>query len=606
VLSVTIKKLLDRSILLSLLIPGIGLTGCHANAAEQFELTVETAEPLTLSTKTPEQSVEPTKDIEAETEVAEPEPAADEQNVLDQTGTLWYPYLEWSLVNPSYSGDPFDLIATVTFTHQETNQTHQTQMYYDGNDTWKFRFTATRTGIWTFTTTSNDSDLNGHGGTITIDPNPNPNAKGFLLPAGNKFARQIGNNGELEAFLFNLYQDNLAFPADFWDWQNDVSLDYIRTYPAEAWATEYLQKARDHGSDVLFIALANQWLQAGALRYNQHDSEHPDLLTFEMLERVITTAHEQGGHLHIWAWGDEQRQWTPIGLPGGINGEVDRRLQRYIAARLGPLPGWSMSYGFDLHEWVSSSQVETWGTYMYLHLGWPILLAARTEASFFSPDNLNVFSIDARPSVNFYDMAIMNLEFASGRPVLFERRFYYGRDDVWTMEATRRAMWQFTIAGGVGSLWGLHHTLGAGPYPNSNQMSTHRQFWQGRFLLDMAPANELTDGYALKVHSNSCYVFYKEDAASIHLNLSNMVGSQPAVAIDTKQAYAEIDLGTLSPVNQTWNAPYQSDWVIAVGDFNNRSATTFDVHSEQLNQANDLDIYMPLIAVSVSEATCRY
>ncbi|RMF64766.1 MAG: hypothetical protein D6746_01240, partial [Bacteroidetes bacterium] len=36
---------------------------------------------------------------------------------LDRTGTLWSPYLEWSVENPTYSGNPFDLVATVTFTH---------------------------------------------------------------------------------------------------------------------------------------------------------------------------------------------------------------------------------------------------------------------------------------------------------------------------------------------------------------------------------------------------------------------------------------------------------------------------------------------------------
>jgi len=44
----------------------------------------------------------------------------------------------------------------------------------------------------------------------------------------------------------------------------------------------------------------------------------------------------------LWAWGDEQRRMTP--KRWGINGKVDRRLQRYICARLGPLPGWSIAF----------------------------------------------------------------------------------------------------------------------------------------------------------------------------------------------------------------------------------------------------------------------
>ncbi|MFQ5676055.1 MAG: hypothetical protein ACE5G1_09180, partial [bacterium] len=44
-------------------------------------------------------------------------------------------------------------------------------------------------------------------------------------------------------------------------------------------------------------------------------------------------------------------------------------------------------------------------------------------------------------------------------------------------------------------------------------------------------------------------------------------GSHSAVAVDTKLTYAELDLGRLDPIDQVWNAPYKSDWAIAVGNF---------------------------------------
>ena len=52
-----------------------------------------------------------------------------------------------------------------------------------------------------------------------------------------------------------------------------------------------------------------------------------------------------------------------------------------------------------------------------------------------------------------------------------------------------------------------------------------------------------------------------------HYTLSGMASAQPAVAVDTKLSYAEIDLGTLSTTDQTWTASYVSDWAIAIGDF---------------------------------------
>ena len=65
------------------------------------------------------------------------------------------------------------------------------------------------------------------------------------------------------------------------------------------------------------------------------DWPRPDLRTFDALELLIRKTNAAGGIVHIWAWGDESRRQTPIRL-GGKNGPADRRLQRYIAARLGP------------------------------------------------------------------------------------------------------------------------------------------------------------------------------------------------------------------------------------------------------------------------------
>jgi hypothetical protein len=53
----------------------------------------------------------------------------------------------------------------------------------------------------------------------------------------------------------------------------------------------------------------------------------------------------------------------------------------------------------------------------------------------------------------------------------------------------------------------------------------------------------------------------------VRLNLSGTAGPQPAVAVDAKQPYREIAIGPLSHQDQTWHAPYASDWAIAVGDF---------------------------------------
>jgi len=486
---------------------------------------------------------------------------ANTQN-LDQNGTLWAPYLEWTLTNPTYSGNPFDLVATATFVHPTSNETRKTPMFYAGNNAWRFRFTATRTGTWTVTTSSTDPELNGHQGTITITPNPDPEIKGFITTFGNKFARQIGENGELEAYLYNVYQDNESYPADF------VDISYIQNYPPDKWVREYLAMAREHGANTLFIAPAHQWLELGTLSVDDHDKVDPDLTTFAIIEQVITAAHREGGHVQLWMWGDNavSRRWTPIGLPGGINGEVDQRLQRYIAARLGPLPGWTMGYGFDLEEWVSEEELATWAGFLHGQFGWQHLLWARNRQN----SELDVVSYNAilgNDGPESYADVVAKLNSDPDRPHLEEERFYHQRYGKYDMETTRRHFWWYAMAGGMGGHWGYHPRYSNERYPNPEQLAAHRQFWDGRFLLDMAPANTLSDGYVLKDAANMHYVFYKEDTDSVRMDLSGMDGSRPAVAIDTKKAYAEIDLGLRSAGDQTWEAPYASDWAIAVGTF---------------------------------------
>lgn len=120
---------------------------------------------------------------------------------LDRVGTLWAPYVEWSLENTTFDGNPFDVTATATFVHEESGEKRTTGIFYDGGTAWKFRFSGTRTGTWSFTTSSPDEDLDGKKGKVVVGPNPSPNVTGFITNQGNKWARPTGQAGELKAFV---------------------------------------------------------------------------------------------------------------------------------------------------------------------------------------------------------------------------------------------------------------------------------------------------------------------------------------------------------------------------------------------------------------------
>jgi len=465
-----------------------------------------------------------------------------------RAATLWAPFLEWSVTNPSHSGNPFDTLATVVFTHADSGATHTTEMFFDGGTTWKFRFTATRTGRWTFATSSDDPNLHGHIGSIEVEPNFAPAIRGFLTASGSKYAIQSGNHGEIEGFVLDIYMNNV---------EHNLRTRLLHGDPdpnpdIDAEIDALLVDSRDHGFETAFFSIMQPELWTLGT--------DPRLRTFEILERAIIMAHERGMRLHLWMWGDDARGWAP---PGGINSSTDRRLQRYLAARLGPLPGWSLGYGFDLDEWTSEGQMQPWAEYLHSHMGWQHLLWARGRKN----SELDVRSLSGY-DVRSYVQIVESLDANPGRPSLFEERHSYLRNAELNMEGSRRFVWRQTIAGGFGGFWGFF-TNSTHPYPNPEQLKTHGTFWHGgrRFLLDMERANELSNGYVLADSANRHFVVYLENASVIEIDLTQAPGPLRAVAVDTTAEYTEIEFGTLSPTLQTLALPYASDWVLAIGEF---------------------------------------
>ncbi|MGD8237668.1 MAG: DUF5060 domain-containing protein [Armatimonadota bacterium] len=479
---------------------------------------------------------------------------------------------EWRLTNPSYPGNPFDLIAKATFIHKGTDRRHVTEMFYVGDKGWSFRFTGTATGQWSFTTSSDDPDLDGHAGEVSVLPNDDPTIKGFLTHRGSRYAIRTGNDGRLEGYLFNVYMN-----------QQDFAMQHRQDKPGPIEDRErvddYFSDARETGFDVVFYFLTHHVFRLGAVQAHEHDSVNPDLRTFANLDYIVRYSHQRGGRVHFWCWGDAARRQTPARLPGGINGPVDRRLQRYIAARLGPLPGWSMGYGYDLHEWTTAEQVRAWADYLHGHMGWQHLLSARGQV-LDGPGNISSYDgfgrdvplHTTRHGPADYGEIAEDLEGDTARPHLYEERHTYQRDGFdLDMDGSRRLIWRLAMAGGMGGFFGYYsqwfNRWGPfkGKYPNPEQFRTHRAFWRGRFLLDMERRNDLTDGHCLASPGSEHYVFYREQASSIWMDLSSALRPLPAVAIDTRAEYEKIALGALQATPQTWNAPRESDWAVAVG-----------------------------------------
>jgi hypothetical protein len=461
---------------------------------------------------------------------------------------LWEP-VTWTFRNPSYSGNPFDLVAKAAFTHAPSGQKIQTEFFYDDGNTWKLRFTGTHTGLWRFVTESSDPELNGLKDKLEV--RSNPGVPGFITKYGSKWGRL----GIDQAFVpqYVMYCDPLTFYRN----PNRIDADIRRFFV-------------EHGFNGFHIAVVCRWFDLDKLRSNEiaSASPNPDPRTFEALELLIRKVHSAEGVVHIWAWGDEQRRMTP--KKWGINGEVDRRLQRYICARLGPLPGWSMGYGFDLQEWVKENDLHNWHEYMHRHLGWFHFLGGR------APDLTRIYGgLDYssyqqhRPD---YDIYVKAIDQYPDKPTLLEDRFrvrknVYPKKD-YDFDMTRRGLWRSTMAGGAANIWGnLLNPRPDGmshPYPNKGQILTWSRFWKNRFRKELVRDNSLTDGVCLKI-PGKLLVFYKENADSIQMDLSELQRTIQPIAVDTCCNYKEIKIaGLKAKPNQIFKAPRRSDWAVTV------------------------------------------
>jgi len=471
---------------------------------------------------------------------------------------------EWTLANSSFGGNPYDLQANVTFVHNNSGETRSTPMFYAGGNQWKFRFTATRTGSWRFSTVSADPELNGFSGSVSV--NGNSPYKGFVQANGSNWTRSA--TGEAFVPQYVMY----AGPQYFGTNAGLINADINR----------YL--ANGQGFTGFHIPVYCRWFDINQPRCANVANSNPDPATFNALEAMITRVYAAGGTVHLWAWGDTGRQQNPTQLnrEGGVNGPADLRLQRYIAARLGPLPGWTMGYGYDLFEWVGGGEISFWRNNMHNLMGWPHLLGARGSTnSFAQPSEAADYASyeTHRPSYATYRLSASQ---RPNKPAFSEDRFRYRGDSQrakdYQFGEMRRGMWHSAIAGGIANIWGNLTSSGnrydsginegdrpSAAFPNADELRTYRAFVDRYFELGLRNCDGEADAACQRRANGTSRNLYKEDTNSINVDLSGASGSRQVIAVDTRRAWAPLDLGSIAAGNVQISLPYVSDWAVNVG-----------------------------------------
>ena len=507
-----------------------------------------------------------------------------------RTVTRWAPVAEWAFP-AEVAGNPFDAEATAVFTHAGTGATHAATLFFDpdpggGGGSYKFRFTGTEPGEWTFETAGHPA-LAGRTGAVTVTDRP---ATGGPDPAGRGFLTHFGpqwgwsGTGEAVAPQFVMGKPPRAYLTD----GGAVRHDRIERDVAEF--------VVGHGFTGFHVPCDGDWF----------DGENPDPRVYRALEALVTAVHDRGGACHLWLWGSgssEDGGRGPVGRAGGFLSEKDRRNLRYLAARLGPLPGWSLGYGFDTENgWASPEQLDAWKAYVEARAGWDHMLGARVGS-----DEKGLFALDPRPPRPPSDAghrAPVADEFVfwhggdytgyTGYRPLFPRyaavvlhrpekpsfeedRFRLRNSEQWsykdyTADLTVRGLWHAALAGGVANVWGNllpdDDRGGSRPYPPEvkARIKSHARFWERRFLRGMRGAY-VGPELRLAVPDGSRAVVYREDTDRVRFEVP---GRGPVVAVDARRPYEEIVLTDLAPGPDgaaTWRAPRVSDWAVAVGDF---------------------------------------
>lgn len=485
--------------------------------------------------------------------------ARETDNPMDRTVLQWSDLAEWSLTHEGWSGNPYDLAATARFEHEASGQVITTGMYHVPPDAWHFRFTGTKPGRWRFVTASTTAALDGHEGVVEVTANPQ--GVGFIVAAGRRWARQHGVDGGLRPFVPQAVM--YGSPRDWAGRDAAIDADLARFFDG-------------HGFNALHVHVFCAWFDLDTDRSDAiaEADPNPDPRTFEALEMLIRKAHAAGGAVHIWMWGDESRRETPVRW--GVNGPADLRLQRYLAARLGPLPGWTMGYGYDLWEWVDGPQLEAWHRHMHEHLGWPRLLGARWQKNRLTQatEAMDYASYEQhRPD---YAMYVRTLE-QRDKPAFSEDRFrvrdareHRGKD--YTPQMTRRGLWHAMMAGGVANIWGYlldesQPPGRSGDYPNAAELLTCSRFFAGRFALDMAAQRGPGDAMVLRDAAGERMLVYVEQAAGVRVEIPPAAAGSPIIAVDACAPYREIRLGAATAGRWRWQAPHVSDWAVAIGRF---------------------------------------
>lgn len=400
--------------------------------------------------------------------------------------------------------------AKVTLQHT-SGETHYSTVF--ALDTGNFvRFTPSQRGLW--------SSDDGHN--LLINQDRQHYAKGFVVNLAGRWGRSA--TGEVFVPQFVMHDDGDPFDA------KDELL-------------------KGHGFTGLHITNLREF------------ARNP-----EYFEEIVLSTYRLGGATHFWIWADAERNQIPDDYPiTNQDAATVDELYQLIAARLGPIPGWTVGFGFDLFEWLTEEHINEYRNAMSQYSSYKHLLGARGFKNRYRrvTENTDYASWEwHRPDLDDY---VDHVTEAAGEPAFSEDRFRI-RDNPSTVskdydeQRTVVGLWDSLFAGGVANIWGkaLPDGTFSDVYLSQEQILRYRTIVDKMYTPETAswPTSDEQVDCLLNPSSFLCR-FSNTDSIALD-ELPALFGDIPIELIDIHSNLSFCD--TEHPA--TLNLPATSDWVL--------------------------------------------
>jgi|GEM_PF-718067 len=462
----------------------------------------------------------------------------------------------------NYSNPYTQVTATATFTGPE-NQTATIPLFWDGGDTWKFRFAPDGLGEWSWTIDSTDAGLDGESGSLNVVASDNPG----------------GIEAKPDTPYYFQYQDGTPFY-----FFGDTNWRLGQTLPDENLnhdtALDYLDLRASQGFNYIHTNFANDPNEGGSLWEGTSGIEiNPGY--FQELDRRIDYMNDLGmttGYMLEWA-----QEWQ-----NDFSSQADRlRYAEYVTAR------------YSAHNVVfivSGEYNETLSESVYREIGQTIEATDPHDRmiSIHSTNSVERFADESWMSFGDYQQIYNNLhqEILDSRdhdkPVVNSEYAYYLRDangdgvvdksNSATLEQIRNASYDIVMAGGhLVTGWGTTYYGGLrdpGPFnpddPRNDDweedvqhiktLFTDREWWT------LEPHDELINGpgteYLLADIGEEYVAYLRGNHGNYSLNLGTTeVATYNIQQFDPREG-TYTDIGTYTGNGTvTLSPPNNQDWV---------------------------------------------